>query len=141
MSGAEVQIEIEYKLTEDERTEMARHSVRLSDKHDKLVDDFKENRATWRGEIKTAKQELTDAQKAFMVGSEPRKLKCVEDIDLDNKQANYIHLGKIVKSRDLTVEEIAVHGTKPMFEEPSPQEDIGHVIQSETKRTKKDLLV
>jgi len=138
--GLEVEIEHEYKLTESELIEAAREHVRATEAHDKLVELFKDDRASWRSRIKEARQRRDDIGKKYMNGSEKRKTLAVEHPNLETKKFEYIHEGKVIKTRDMTPEDIALHGTQPMFDEPRQSEaqmEIGHVIAQETRKGSK----
>lgn len=140
--AGQVEVEIECELTETERQARACDGCRLNDELDKMVEAFKDDRALWRTKIKSLKNLRDDTNKAFMIGSERRKMMCVANVDMDKKIMEFIHEGRVVKTRDLTSEEIIANAERPMFDTPSAQEDIGHVIKAETKRnSKKDLMV
>lgn len=141
--NSSVELEVEYPLSDSDLALRAMDESRLTARLNKLTAEFKDSAADWRLRIKAVKKERDDINLAIMEGSERVKVTCIEYINLDTKTADYIHQGKTIRSRDLTVEEIAQHGTKPMFEvEPmSAHEDLGHVIRAETKKTsKKDLM-
>lgn len=141
--SAQVTLELEVTLPDEERTERAKEAVRLTDELDKMDEEFKDSRADWRRRIKEIKTKRDLANKAFMIGCEIQKLLCVEHINFDTKKAEYIHQGTVLKSRDLTMAEIANLESIPLFDnlEESPASDMKEVIQAETgKRSKKDLV-
>lgn len=136
-----VTVETEVELDEEEKTYVAREAVRLTDKLDRMEEEFKDSRSDWRRRIKDIKTKRDELNKAFMVGTENRKIECVESFDLDCKKALYHFEGKLIKERDLSMDELAQLGTQPMFEEPSQDEDIHEVMREETKASKKRDLV
>jgi len=138
----QIEIEIEVELSEDERTAIARSVCQRTEVYDKHVIKLKDDRAQGRKELKDMKAEIDREQKEFLIGRRIVKAKAVGHINMETKKFEVIHEGKVIRTRDLTSEEIEQFGTKPMFDEPvSAQEDIGHVHRTETKRgAKKDII-
>lgn len=138
----QIEIEIEVELSEDERTAIARSVCQRTEIYDNHVVKLKDDRAQGRKELKDMKAEIDREQKEFLIGRRVVKTKAVGHINMELKTFEVIHEGKLIRSRDLTTEEIEQFGSKPMFDEPeSAHEDIGHVRKSETKRgAKKDIV-
>jgi hypothetical protein len=134
----QVELEIEYELSESEATEKAKEGVRLSAELDKLEEAFKDARADWRRRIKDMKAARDAANMAFMLGTEPRKIHCVEVVNLDKRQFEYVHNGRIIRTRDMTPDDLAKHGTAPMFPASDDErQEIRDIISGEKNRKKK----
>lgn len=138
-AASTIKIIKEYKLSEEEKTEAAKDGIRLAEAYDKHNEDFKDDRAQWRKELKDLKTSRDAKHKAFLTGTEMREYECSVHINMETKKAEYIHVGTVIETRDLTVDEIEKYGQKPMFD--APPSEITQVMKEETRRgSKKDLV-
>lgn len=126
----EIEIEIEMPLTEIQLNETARKHVDLTAEHDKLVDQFKDNRQKWRDDIKAKRIERDETGKTVIRRSEKQKILCTENINMQTKKRELLDKdGKVVREFDLSTEEIEKHGTKPMFD--TPENNVADVMREE----------
>lgn len=139
-----VAIESDVELTEEDKTLVAREAVRLTDQLDHMAEEFKDSRADWRRRIKDIKTKRDELNKAFMVGTERRTLDCVEIVDLGQKKAQYLFEGRVIKERELNLDEIADINTSPLFTDEQLDEEaneVRQIIAQETGiKTKQDLV-
>jgi hypothetical protein len=132
----QVEIEIEYELSDDEQVEKAKEAVRLSKEYEELFEQFKDDRAAWRGRLKNVKAAEHKAQQAFLTGAEIRVLVCTEVYDREKRIMQYINAGKVIRERPATTEEVAIHSTTPLLEGVDAS-DVADVLRDEKSRKRK----
>lgn len=134
-----VPVEKVFELSADEKDELARQSMALTDEFDRLTEEFKDSRASYRKRLKDIKTNINDTNKAYREGLQKRTVPCEEHIDMESKRAVYVFDGQIISERELSMDELAQHGTAPLFEEPT--ESVQDIMREETNsKTKSDLV-
>lgn len=134
-----VSVQCEIELTDEEKIERAKDAARLTSDLDRLAKEFKNSRADWRRRIDEVKTKRDELNEAFMVGTEQRDIECDFEIDAKAKVIKFSHEGKVVKTRDLTTEELEKYGTTPLFE--SDENSVGDVMKEEkSSKKKKDVV-
>lgn len=134
-----VSVQCETELTDEEKIERAKDAARLTSEIDKMKREFKNSRADWRRRIADVENKRNELNDAFMIGTEQRDVECDYEIDAKNKVIKFSHEGKLVKTRDLTTEELEKYGTTPLFE--AEDESVEGVMKEEkSSKKKKDVV-
>lgn len=101
-----VQKEIAFKLTAQEKNQMADTAAKLSRERDEKIEELKKIQKAMRDDIKAKQKEIDRLLDCHINGTEMRDVEVTERFDWDNKNVQYFHEGEMIIEREMMDSEL-----------------------------------
>ena len=96
-----IQKEFRFKLSAEEKNQMADSAAKLTDERDALAEEIKQFNKAKRAELNDKQKEIDRLLKCHVTGTELREVTVQERLDWEKKQVQYFHNGKLLEEREM----------------------------------------